>query len=309
MKLRLQILQSLLGMLTLCVLLLAPVHALDYEVSIPEYKANSGQTLRVPVSVNDACGLAHIRLQINYDSQVATLTEVSAGSLGENFELMTTMDDGYVTIDGVRGENLICGTGVFAWLDFHLNAGATVDNYTDLSVAMLEAGDQTGVKDLSVSNSFTAINGSIQLSLDPNIDNSGNQLPDWWENASGLDPYSTLADGDEEQDGLTNLMEYAQGGDPTKNDAADIRPKLILDASNYAQFSFRRRRDDNQLSFNVHESADMQQWNLVDLGSRMVGAPNQLDDNIELITIRSQHPIDDIESPERLFMRLEVVRD
>ena len=188
MKLRLQILQSLLGILALYAALPAPVHALDYEVSIPEYEANSGHSLRVPVSVNDACGLAHIRLQINYDSQVATLTEVSAGPLGESFELITSLDDGYVTIDGVRGENLVCGTGVFAWLDFQLNAGATIDNYTDLAVAVFEASDETGVKDLSVSNSFTAINGSIQLSHDPNIDNSGNQLPDWWKTRAAWTP-------------------------------------------------------------------------------------------------------------------------
>ena len=75
-----------------------------------------------------------------------------------------------------------------------------------------------------------------------------------------MDPYATLADGDEEKDGLSNLMEYAQGGDPKKHDADSLRPQLVVDGSNYAYFTFRRRTDDAQLSFNVKESSDLQEW-------------------------------------------------
>jgi hypothetical protein len=308
MKPKLEIVQSLHGILLLCATLVTRVDALEYQVSIPDYQANSGQALRVPVSLNDACGLAHVRLQINYNNQIAELTAVSPAPLGEHFDLTSTIGDGLVTIDAVRAESLACGSGAFVWLDFQLNAGATTDNYSDLAVAVFEGADDSGVIDLSVTNNFIAVNGSITLTLEQNIDNSGNQLPDWWETAQGLDPYTALADGDDEQDGLTNLIEYALGSDPTKNDAATMRPQWSLDASKYAYFSFRRRTDDSLLIFQVQESFDLQQWNEVDLNSHMVGDPVQLDGHLEQITIRSQHPLGEIESPERLFMRLEVLR-
>jgi hypothetical protein len=53
-------------------------------------------------------------------------------------------------------------------------------------------------------------------------DSDEDGLPDWWEEAHGLDPYSALgingAAGDPDKDGLTNQQEYLHGTDPMNPD-------------------------------------------------------------------------------------------
>jgi len=56
-----------------------------------------------------------------------------------------------------------------------------------------------------------------------NFDSDGDGLPDWWEIAHGLDPYSAVgingADGDPDNDGLSNFYEYLCGTDPWSVDS------------------------------------------------------------------------------------------
>jgi len=56
------------------------------------------------------------------------------------------------------------------------------------------------------------------LVLDPNGDADGDGLPNWWEQAHGLDPLSSIgddgADGDPDGDGYSNWEEYEAGSDP-----------------------------------------------------------------------------------------------
>jgi hypothetical protein len=54
--------------------------------------------------------------------------------------------------------------------------------------------------------------------LDPNGDADGDGLPNWWEQAHGLDPLSSAGDngpdGDPDGDGYNNVQEYEAGSDP-----------------------------------------------------------------------------------------------
>ncbi|HUJ08454.1 MAG TPA: hypothetical protein VL171_00365, partial [Verrucomicrobiae bacterium] len=56
------------------------------------------------------------------------------------------------------------------------------------------------------------------LVLDPNGDADGDGLPNWWEQAHGLDPLSSIGndgpDGDPDGDGYSNWEEYEAGSDP-----------------------------------------------------------------------------------------------
>jgi hypothetical protein len=291
-----------------CLLCSGFLNAAQYEVSLPHYEANAGQTLRVPILLNDATDLAHLRVQINYDEQVATFVQLLEGDLGTLFDLELTLESGSFIIDGTRAEALTTGGGTLAWVDFLLNPGATADAYTDLAIAEFDAGDASGVTDLAATNALNVVHGSITLILNPNIDNSGNRLPDWWEQSHGLDPYAVQPEQDVEGDGLNLLQEYAFGGNPWINDAASLRGNSYFNASDYFVFTFRRRNDDVSLNYKLWESDDLQGWNLVEQVTRSAGPVVNLGDGIEEVSIRSLLPVTDLAAPAKLFMRLEVER-
>jgi len=58
------------------------------------------------------------------------------------------------------------------------------------------------------------------------IDSDSDSLPDWWEIAQSLDPYSSIGDngatGDKDNDDLTNAQEYQFGTDPMNSDSDHV---------------------------------------------------------------------------------------
>src|SRR5262249_8010222 len=82
------------------------------------------------------------------------------------------------------------------------------------------------VDQLVITNScgrFLQTGGTLSIittnNLDPSLDADGDGLPNGWEIAYGLNPFSAAdddgADGNPDGDGLTNLEEYNAGTDPT----------------------------------------------------------------------------------------------
>ena len=71
---------------------------------------------------------------------------------------------------------------------------------------------------------------------------------------------------DFDSDGLSNLLEFVLGGDPTTNDSPSVRPSVIADGSNLV-VTF-KRSDASELapavSVNVQVSADLVTWNPAD---------------------------------------------
>lgn len=72
------------------------------------------------------------------------------------------------------------------------------------------------------------LNDSLEVTIGTsptNPDSDGDGLPDGWEHDNGLDPLSLEDDdgatGDPDNDGLTNIQELAQGGDPQDPDTDD----------------------------------------------------------------------------------------
>ena len=84
-----------------------------------------------------------------------------------------------------------------------------------VEIELLEAGlpVRTVSKSLVVSPFVDTDDDGIADVLDPDDDNDG--MPDWWENANGLNPLNPAdANGDPDGDGLTNLEEFLLGRDP-----------------------------------------------------------------------------------------------
>ncbi|MEY4489998.1 MAG: hypothetical protein RIQ79_2506 [Verrucomicrobiota bacterium] len=285
------------------------LHAANYTVSAPHYLANPGTTLRVPVELDRAAGLASVRVQLNYDAQVLTLTTVTAGPLGQLFDFSKEVTPGTLTLDFVRARSMISGNGRLAFVEFTVNATATTTLYSDLAFAVFEVGDETGVRDLTngSGNGLVAVNGSVSVSASVVIDNAVNGLPDAWEAQQGLDPLTARATDDNDNDGMPNLMEYAFGGNPKVRDQAQKGPRsevVDVESHRYLTLSFDRRRQPGALRYSLEESTDMVTWTQVDLNTRLVGSPVIRDAEMETITVKGGQAIDGTGASAKSFMRI-----
>jgi hypothetical protein len=187
-------------------------------LSIPNYLGRPGTEVVVPLEIDDAAGLASVRATVNFDRNVLELVAVQRGPLGSLFDLVWQHDDGVLDVFLARDEALVSGSGRLVFLTFRINAGAETNLYSDLALADFELGDESGVVAVERTESVSGTGGRLTVTDSRTIDNAGNGLPDEWELASGLDPFSATADGDADGDGLTNGQEAQLGFDPTKAD-------------------------------------------------------------------------------------------
>ena len=289
-------------------LALTDARADDYTVSVPDYEVNPGTQLVVPVTLDNAAGLAQIRIQLNYDSQVLQLDGITAGPLGEQFDVSHEMLAGSITIDFIRTSVLAAGAGQLARLEFTANAGATIDLYSDLAIAEFEIGDASGVRDLTQANHIIITNGSVNVSLDRDIDNVGNGIPDWWELQHDLDLFAPITGEDLDDDSLDRLLEFAFGGDPNVADFKAVAPSLsteTLAGDSYQVLTVRRRVDSTLLDYLLEDSSDLLSWSPGDIAARMISAPVDLGGGLESISLRGRFALDGAVS-ERDFMRIGV---
>lgn len=97
---------------------------------------------------------------------------------------------------------------------------------------------------------------------------SGNPYDDWAGGtfANAFPEGQRGAGVDFDSDGLSNLLEFVLGGDPTTNDSPSVRPSVIADGSNLV-VTF-KRSDASELapavSVKVQVSADLVTWNPAD---------------------------------------------
>ena len=264
-----------------------------YKISIPHYRVNPGDTVKVPVSLDNASNLAQLRVQINYDPQVVRFVSATTGPLGAQFDFTYEDDEGSIVMDFVRAESLVVGAGQLAVLEFQANAGATVDLYSDLAIAKFEIGDDSGVRDITVQSKREIVNGSVSVSLAKNIDNASNGLPDWWEKQYGLNVMrQDAAVLDDDNDGLKNILEYLFGANPHVRDSVTYGPKLALDSDHrFLTISYQRRKGKDGERLSVWESENLETWWKLDPESQMTSPPEDLGNGFERVTLRGLLPI------------------
>jgi len=300
--------QSLLRILLAALLFAMPLHADVYTLSAPRYICNPGTVVTVPINLDHAAGIAGIRVQVNYDPQVLTLTAVQPGPLGAQFDLSSETADGALTIDFARATQLATGSGRLAELRFVTNAGATTDLYSDLALAKFEISDESAVRDLAATHTLAIENGSIHVSLSNNIDNAGNGLPDWWEMQYGLDLFAPASQ-DSDHDGQNNLLEYAFGGNPLVPDAAQTGPISdieVVDGHPYLTLTFLRRKPPTTPTYLLEETDGLLGWSSLDPDLRLVAPPTDLGNGMERVTVRGQFPLDAPQAPAQSFLRIGV---
>jgi hypothetical protein len=297
------------GMIAFVLAVSASARAGSRTLSMPSYLANPGGILEVPLSLDNAEGLAAIRVQINFDPEVLELQAVTAGPLGEAFELSQGDGDGFVQLTFVRAEALAGGSGRLALLRFRANPGAVMDLYSKLAIADLSFSDSTGVIDLRQKDTLSITNGQVTVSIQPNIDNAGSGLPDWWEMQHELDLFTANANLDPEHDGLPNLLEYAFGGNPKMADAQErgVRAgRAELNGETFLSLGFHRRLGDASVRFRLQESDNLGQWTDLNLEQRIIGVPQNMGDGTEFATLLGTIPATGPNAEPKGFLRVAV---
>ena len=75
------------------------------HLSLPIYQVNAGAVLEVPLTLDNAAGLAALRVQVNFDPEVLTLEGVTTGTLGQSFEMIQGEGDGFVQLIFARASS------------------------------------------------------------------------------------------------------------------------------------------------------------------------------------------------------------
>ena len=103
--------------------------------ALPTSQADPGSTIDVPLSLDNANGLAALSIQVNFDPTQLELLSVAQGSLGAQFSLSEGRDDGLVKIMLARSQNLTAASGSLATLKFKVKSDLPVGNFTELAIA------------------------------------------------------------------------------------------------------------------------------------------------------------------------------
>lgn len=277
--------------------------------SIPAKSGEPGTEISLPVYFDNASGCASIQLEINYDVGVLEFTGFETGSgLGSQFEPTSFAENGVVTLIWTRATSLSSGSGCLGWLNFQINSGAELGSLVPVTIANHETSDETGVVDLSLTESFTAVSGMLLVS-NQEMDGDSDGIPDTWESANLLDPNVSNVDVDTDSDGRTDFLEYAFGGDPQAADPG--RSPLIgvfpIEGSEFLSLTFSRRQF-SPLIYRVWASTDLSSWEEVAIEPNLIGSPLDQGDGTERVTVRSGLKIAGSNADSAGFMKIEVER-
>lgn len=287
----------------------AALPAESRTLSMPSYLANPGGLLDVPLNLENAAGLAAIRVRINFDPSVLELQSVTSGPLGHSFVRSQGNGPGFVQLVFVRAQSLESGDGRLAVLRFQANPGAVADLYSELAIADVGLSDSTGLVDLRQKDSLALTHGQVAVTVQPNIDNAGSGLPDWWEREFGLDLFTLNPNLDPERDGFPNLLEYAFGANPNLSDLLErgVQPgRAEHHGETFLSIGFFRRLGDPLLDFRVQETPVLGSWSDLDLEQQMIGPPQAMGDGTEWVTVRGTIPITGENALPRGFLRVKV---
>lgn len=281
------------------------------EFFIPEYQANPGGLVDVPISLDDASGMAVVNFQVNYHANVLELVSVSQGSLGQNFsEFIQNNQDGVIEVTLINGINLATGQGPLVIMRFRMLEGADTTVEGNVSLASYDYTDTSGVVAMSSVDLTTSVSGKVQASNAPHIDNYGNGLPDWWEELYGLDKFSLqTAYSDPDGDGMVNLLEYAFGGNPNLQDQHQRGVSISRfdnDGTEFLSIGFFRRKNDSSFTFRVEETENFGTWTDINWNQRIIGVPQDQGDGTEYVEVSGTLPMNGAQARPRGFMRVAV---
>lgn len=181
---------------------------------IGEHAALPGSTVRIPVRLSDASGVAAAAVVVNFDPALVALTNVTLGGLGESFAMEQCVEEGRVCLALVRDEALAGGAGTLVYLHFKVNAGAVPGMTGQFAIADRGVSGQHAVNFSWAGGALSQSNGVLRV-VSLAQDTDGDAMPDWWEETFFEDPTGAAPTGDDDGDGQTNAAEFRAGTSPT----------------------------------------------------------------------------------------------
>ncbi len=302
------------GLFALAVILLgavlgvAPAQAANYHLSLPAYLGKPGATVPVPITLDNAAGLAGITVKINFDPALLAVSSITAGSLGANFTLDQSVQAGVATLMFTRSEVLAAGAGRLAVVNFVVNAGAADASLSDLAVAEFSLCDATGVIDLAGgANTLTQTNGKLTVNSFGFVDNDADGIEDGWEATYGLSLLDNNQLGDADGDGQPNLLEYGLGTNPN---LANANPQAVgtavVGGVRFLTLSFPKLSGGQTgLSYEVQETANLKNWLAVDVFANTTATQDQ-GNGVQTVTVKGNLPLSGSGAVPRAFMRVKV---
>ena len=155
------------GILTALALTVLAPKTFAYEVTVGTFVVNPGSSVTVPVAIDNAKGLAYAGVRLAYDPQILVPVKVSEGTLRDVFtsDFVSTGDlsEGWVTASVFAHETIATNlAGTIANVTFLVREG-TEGLYSDIAVSKVEVGDAGAVKDVTLDNPVTAVNGMVRV--------------------------------------------------------------------------------------------------------------------------------------------------
>ena len=137
--------KKVLQLLILCTLIVLtiPLYAFAESASLPDITADPGESISIPLTVNDMTNLEGMGITVTFDESVidATGATLTGGVLdGQNYGLqVNTATDGQIVLIIYATANLYSGSGVVAYLEFDV-VGSQGD-YTNLHFTQFEVNE------------------------------------------------------------------------------------------------------------------------------------------------------------------------
>lgn len=132
------------------------------EVSIPDAKANKGQTFEVPVNILNVTGLNSVDLKITFDKEVLKVNSIRAGNITSGFASSFNYNTPGEAVISMASLDVKAGSGTIAYIEFEVLNTSKSSSVMALNDVRLNSGSIIVDK----------VNGTFNLSLTHKV--SGN---------------------------------------------------------------------------------------------------------------------------------------
>jgi hypothetical protein len=136
-----------------------------FRIAAGTYVANAGRHVTVPVTFDSGRQLSCVNVRLTYDPKVMVLVKVEEGTLREVFADDFTVTEpvlGTVSVGLFADGDVIPGKGTLATLTFAVREG-TERLFSDVTLADVQLGEQSGVKDVTADCAVDVKNGMVRV--------------------------------------------------------------------------------------------------------------------------------------------------